>query len=179
MHFIFSLLYAPFIFILLKYYDIKIIASIVFIISFLWFIFLENKKEPSALFLLFYIFVAIFAFFSKAFIFLKTIPFLISLFFSMYILFSYVQKKSIILSFAEKFSKKPIGESEKVYIHKSTLFWFIVSAINTLIHLSFLLDTNLDFWLYYSSIGWYFLFLFAGIMQFLHRRYIFLKRENV
>ena len=179
MHFIFSLLYAPFIFILLKYYDIKIIASIIFIISLLWFIFLENKKEPSALSLVFYFFVAIFAFFSESFIFLKTIPFLISLFFSMYILFSYIQNKSIILSFAEKFSKKSIGESEKVYIHKSTLFWFIVSVINTLIHLSFLLDTNLNFWLYYSSIGWYFLFLIAGIMQFLHRRYIFLKREDV
>jgi len=179
MHFIFSLLYAPLILLLLKYYDIKIVASIVFIISLLWFILLKNKKEPTAFFLLFYLVLAVVAFFSEAFIVLKTIPFLISSLFSLYILFSYVQKKSIILFFAEKFSKKPIGESEKKYIHQSTLFWFIVSVINTLIHLSFLLDTNLNFWLYYSSIGWYFLFLFAGMIQFLHRRYVFLKREDV
>jgi uncharacterized membrane protein len=123
--------------------------------------------------------VAIIAYFLKDFLVLKIMPLLISSFFSLFILFSYLQRRSIILYFAEKFSKTAILEKEKEYIHKSTLFWFALSMINTAIHLIIFLDTNLSFWLYYSSFGWYFLFVLAGIIQFFHRRYIFLRHDNV
>jgi len=179
MNFIFSLIYAPFVFILLQYYNIKIVSVVIFTISLLWLFVLKNKKDASVLFPIFYLFISIFAFFSEAFLVLKTIPLLIALFFLCVIFISYFQKKSMILSFAEKMAKEPIGENEKVYIHQSTIFWFFVSLINVGIHFSFYIHTNLDYWLFYSSIGWYFLFVFAGAIQFLHRRFIFLRRENV
>ena len=179
MGFIFSLLYAPIVFLSLRYFDIKLVSIIIFIMSGLWFIFLKNKKELSSLLPLFYMFVALISFFSEKFLVLKIMPLFISAFFSLFILISYMKRKSIILYFAEKFSKVSISEHEKEYIHRSTLFWFFVSLINTIIHLTAFLNANLYFWLYYSSVGWYFLFIFAGLLQFLHRRYIFLRRKNV
>ncbi len=179
MNFIFSLIYAPFVFILLKYYDVKVVSVMIFTISIVWLFLLKDKKNISILLPLFYIAVVTFSFFSEAFLALKMIPLLIALFFSCVMLVTYFQKKSMILTFAEKMSKKPIGDSEKEYIHQSTMFWFLVCVINVGIHFMFYIDTNLDFWLFYSSVGWYFLFLFAGLIQFLHRKFIFLRRENV
>jgi len=179
MNLIFSILYAPFVFMLLKYYDVKMVSIIIFSISILWLFILKDKKDISVLFPLFYAAIAMFAFFSKAFLVLKTIPLFLALFFSGVILVSYFQKKSMILDFAQKMTKNPIGEEEKEYIHQSSIFWFFVSIINVCIHFSFYMSPNLDFWLFYSSIGWYFLFIFAGIFQFLHRRFVFLRRENV
>ncbi len=179
MGFVFSLLYAPVVFLSLRYFDIKIVSIIIFIISTIWFIFLKNKKELTSLFPLFYILIALISFFSEKFLVLKIMPLFISAFFSLFILLSYFKKRSIILYFAEKFSKTAIPEKEKEYIHHSTLFWFFVSLVNTTVHLSAFLNPNLYFWLYYSSFGWYFLFIIAGLIQFLHRHYVFLRRENV
>ncbi|MCF6244605.1 MAG: hypothetical protein L3J43_06175 [Sulfurovum sp.] len=179
MNLIFSIFYAPFVFILLKFYDIKMVSMIIFSISMVWLFVLKDKKDISLLFPLFYITIAIFAFFSQAFLVLKTIPLLLALFFSAVILISYFQERSMILDFAEKMSKEPLGEEEIQYIHQSSIFWFFVSIINICIHFYFYLNTNLDFWLFYSSVGWYFLFLFAGIFQYIHRRFIFLRRGDV
>jgi len=179
MSFIFSLFYAPIVFLSLRYFDIQLVSVIIFIMSGTWFIFLKTKKELSSLFPLFYMLVAVISFFSEKFLVLKIIPLFISVFFSLFILLSYLKKRSIILYFAEKFSKMPISEKEKEYIHHSTLFWFFITLLNTAVHLSAFLNPNLYFWLYYSSFGWYFLFILAGLIQFFHRRYIFLRRENV
>lgn len=179
MNFLFSLLYAPLVFLSLRYFDIKIVSIILFFVSVLWFFLLKNKKEFSTLFPLFYMLVAIISYFSKAFLVLKIMPLLISTLFSLFILFSYLKRKSIILHFAEKFAKTAISAKEKEYIHNSTLFWFVLSVLNTAIHLTIFLDTNISFWLYYSSFGWYFLFIGAGVIQFLHRRYIFLRSDDV
>lgn len=179
MSFIFSLLYAPIVFLSLRYFDIQLVSVIIFIMSGLWFVFLKNKKELSSLFPLFYMLVAVISFFSEKFLVLKIMPLFISVFFSLFILLSYFKRKSIILYFAEKFSKTAISKKEKEYIHHSTLFWFFVSLLNTVVHLTVFLNSNLYFWLYYSSFGWYFLFILAGLIQFLHRRYIFLRRKNV
>jgi uncharacterized membrane protein len=176
MNFLFSLLYAPLVFLSLRYFDIKIVSIVLFVVSTLWFLLLEDKKKLSTLFPLFYMLVAIITYFLKDFLVLKIIPILISSLFSLLILFSYLERRSIILYFAEKNFKTPILEKEKEYIHKSTLFWFMLSMINTAIHLIIFLDTNLSFWLYYSSFGWYFLFVAAGAIQFLHRRYIFFRK---
>lgn len=179
MNFIFSLLYAPLVFLSLRYFDIKIVSIILFFVSLLWFFLLKNKKEFSILFPLFYMLVAIIAYFLKDFLVLKIMPLLISTLFSLFILSSYLQRRSIILYFAEKFSSTIIPVEEKAYIHRSTLFWFALSVINTAIHLSTFLDTDITFWLYYSSFGWYLLFIGAGIIQFLHRQYIFLRNHHV
>ena len=140
MSFIFSLLYAPIVFLSLRYFDIQLVSVIIFIMSGIWFVFLKNKKELSSLFPLFYMLVAVISFFSEKFLVLKIMPLFISVFFSLFILLSYFKRKSIILYFAEKFSKTAISEKEKEYIHHSTLFWFFVSLLNTAVHLTVFLN---------------------------------------
>ena len=179
MNFIFSLLYAPFVFILLRYFDVKTISIMIFFISLIWLLLLKKKRDIAIFFPIFYIFIAVFSFFADAFLVLKTIPLFIAIFYALYILLSYFQKKSYIMHFAQKMSKDPIGEKEKEYIHQSTLFWFVISIINVFVHLFFYLEVNLEFWIYYSSFGWYLLFGVAGGIQFVHRRYVFLRREDV
>ncbi|NOR55543.1 MAG: hypothetical protein GQ531_04990 [Sulfurovum sp.] len=179
MNLLWSLLYAPLVFLALKYFDIQVVSLVLFTLSLLWFFLLKNKKDISALFPVFYMVVAVIAFFSQTFLALKIMPLVISTFFSLFILLSYLKGHSIILYFANKFSKHDIDEKERKYIHDSTLFWFGISLVNSLIHLSIFLGASLYFWIYYSSFGWYFLFIFAGLLQFLHRRYVFLRRKDV
>jgi len=111
---------------------------------------------------------------------LKAFPLALSSTITLMMILSYIQKKSIILYFAKKFSKQEIIKEEQEYIHKSTLFWIGVSFINLMIHFNILLSTqNSTFWAFYSSIGWYVLFGLAGVLQYLHRKFIFLKNmEN-
>lgn len=109
---------------------------------------------------------------------LKAFPLVLSIAITLLILVSYIQKKSMILYFAKKLSKLKISKQEKEYIHNSTLFWIGISILNVIIHLIIFLDNSDTLWLSYSTIGWYFLFVFAGIFQFLHRKFIFLKRSE-
>ena len=179
MNLLWSLLYAPLVFLALKYFDIQVVSVLLFVLSLFWLLKLRKKKDLSILFPIFYMFVAVIAFFSQNFSALKVIPLAISTFFSLFILLSYLKGDSVIVYFARKFSKHDIDEQERKYIHDSTLFWFGISLVNTAIHLSIFLGASLYFWIYYSSFGWYFLFIFAGLLQFLHRHYVFLRRNNV
>ena len=110
---------------------------------------------------------------------LKALPFIISLIFIIILIISYIKKKSIIFYFAQKFSKSTIDEEEKEYIHNSTKFWIVICIINVTIHFFIFLNINASFWLFYSSIGWYILFITAGLFQFLHRKFVFLKRTKI
>jgi len=112
-------------------------------------------------------------------LYLKVFPLILSLGMTFVIWISYIKKKSMILYFAKKFSKSEISKKEKEYIHHSTLFWILISCINVVVHTIIFLDTNENSWIFYSSIGWYFLFLFAGVLQYLHRKLIFLKELDV
>jgi len=179
MNLIFSSIYAPLIFIALHYFDITIVSSVLILISVIWIFLLKDKKIVSILFPLFYLGIAIFSFFLQDFLVLKVLPLFLALLFSIMIFISYFQEESIVLTIAEKISKGAIKDDEKEYIHQSILFWFFVSVINVVIHFTLYLNANLDFWMFYSAIGWYFLFIFAGVFQFLHRHFIFLRRENV
>ena len=179
MNIVFSLLYAPLVFFSLRYFDIRHAAAAIFIIAALWFLFSLKNIKITILFPLFYMSVAIFAYMSEAFSVLKIMPLLISLFFSLLLLVSYLQERSLILYFANRFSRHTIGEEEQVYIQKSTLFWFFITLINVAVHTVAYLSDTIYFWLYYSSVGWYILFMLAGIVQFIHRKYCFLKDENV
>ena len=110
---------------------------------------------------------------------LKALPFIISLIFTTIIIISYIKKRSVILYFAQKFSKTEISIEEKEYIHHCTKFWIVISIINVTIHFFIFLNINSNFWLFYSSIGWYILFISAGVLQFLHRKFVFLKRVKI
>ncbi|RXI37069.1 hypothetical protein CRU99_12525 [Malaciobacter mytili] len=175
MNILISLLYAPFVFFSLRYFDIKIVCINIFIISLLWFFITIKKDYKQALYPLVYIFIAVITYFIESFYILKVLPLLIAIFFTALILISYINKTSIILFFAKKFSKKNIDKKEEEYIYKSTLFWFFVALVNCLIHFYIFISENISFWLYYSSFGWYFIFIFAGILQFLHKKFIFNK----
>ncbi len=177
MNFVISLLYAPLVFASFRYFDIQTTSIIIFTTSFVWFLLSLKREKKQALYPLLYIIISILAYLLKDFNILKLLPLLISSFITLFITISYIRNNSVILFFAKKFSRHEISPSEQEYIHRSTLFWIGVSLVNVLIHLSIFLDSNIDYWIYYSSIGWYFVFLSAGFLQYLHRRFIFMRRS--
>lgn len=175
MNLIISLIYAPLVFLSLRYFEISNVAIGIFVLSIIWFILVFKKGYKELLYPSLYIVISIFAFFLKDFFVLKIIPLLVSSFVTIFILISYINKQSIILYFAKRFSKKEISLKEEAYIHKSTLFWFFVSLINVIIHAYIYIDSNMNYWIYYSSIGWYFIFIIAGLLQYLHKKFYFSK----
>ena len=108
---------------------------------------------------------------------LKIFPSLYALLLTIVFLISYIKKESIIFYFAKKFYKEEFTEEEKEYIHKSTIFWIIFSLINTIIHFLIFFDNNSTLWVFYSSIGGYLFLAIAGLIQYIHRKYIFVKRK--
>ena len=175
MNIIISLIYAPLVFLSLRYFDIQLVSIFIFLSSCIWFSFTIRKSPKESLYPILYILLSLCAYFLKDFLVLKAMPLIISAIFTIIIFISYLNKKSIILYFAKKFSKKEISKKEEEYIHKSTLFWIIISCINIYIHTQIFQSEDMSFWIFYSSFGWYFLFIGAGMIQYLHRKFIFLK----
>lgn len=176
MHILFSFLYAPVIVVLLGYFDIKTVSMGLFCFGLLWLLSLKKREIKTTLFPLFYIAVAIGAYFLDDFLVLKFLPLLISLAFIFFLMASYFDNDSIIAHFARKIHKRALSEKEELYINRSTLFWIALAGMNILLHVSILLLKNDHYWIIYSSFGWYLVFIFGGIVQFLHRQFIFLKR---
>jgi len=176
MHILFSFLYAPVVVVLLSYFNIKAVSMGLFGFGILWLFSLKKKDIKTTLFPLFYIVVAISAFVLDDFLVLKFLPLLISLAFIFFLMASYFDNDSIIVHFARKIHKRSLLEKEEMYINRSTLFWIALACVNILLHVTILLLKNDHYWIIYSSFGWYLVFIFGGIMQFLHRRFIFLKR---
>ena len=176
MHILFSFLYAPVIVVLLSYFNIKTVAIGLFGFGVLWLLSQKRREIKTTIFPLFYIAVALGAYFLDDFLVLKFLPLLISLAFIFFLMASYFDNDSIILQFARKIHKRPLSEKEEVYINRSTLFWIALAFVNILLHVSILLLKNNDYWIIYSSFGWYMVFILGGVMQFLHRHFIFLKR---
>lgn len=173
MNIIISLMYAPLIFFSLKYFDIQSLSIGVGILSTLWYFFTIKQRSSDKYYPLVYIFVALCGFFLEKVWVLQLVPLFISLIITSLFFISYLNKKSIILYFIKKFSQKEIDENEKNYIQKSTFFWVILSSLNTIFHLYFYVQTNLEFWVYYSSFGWCLIFLIGGSLQYIHRKFVF------
>lgn len=176
MQILFSFLYAPLIVILLSYFEIKPVAIGLFCFGVIWLLSLKEKVLKTVIFPAFYIGVAAMAFWLDDFIVFKFLPLLISLSFLMLLISSYFDNASIILHFAHKLHKNPIDEKEETYIQHSTLWWMGISCVNIFAHIAVLLLKNDEYWVVYSSFGWYFVFAIGGIVHFLHRKFIFLKR---
>lgn len=175
MNLIISLVYAPIVIYLLNNFDTKSTAIYIAIFTFIWLLINVIKKLKKELFLpLIYLFVSIIAYNLDSSFTLKFTPFLISFLVSGFIFYSYLVKNSFIFIFLDKFKIK-IKQKEKEYIEKSTLFWFLFSIINTTIHGLILYINDETYWIFYSSIGWYFIFLIAGVLQFFHRKISFSK----
>ena len=107
---------------------------------------------------------------------LKLLPLAMSLYVMILILLSYFKDNSFILKFAKRFSKHKLGLDEVEYIKKSTLFWVGVSLINVGLHVVVLVHENEYYWLTYTSVGWCSVFVFGGVLQYVHRKFVFLKR---
>lgn len=111
---------------------------------------------------------------------LQLLPLFISVYITILLFISYFQKESFILKFAKRFSKKELSDAELVYINRSTFFWILISCVNIALHVGMILQNNEYYWISYASFGWYFVFAFGGVLQYIHRKYVFLKRvENV
>lgn len=169
---IISILYAPFVLYVLKHFDIEYASLGIGLISLIWFFLVIKKRFDEKIIPLIYVAVAVVAFSLKSFSILKIMPLLLSCLITLYILYSYLTNNSFIYSFLTKINKK-IEENERHYIHKSTLFWFYVSLMNVVIHSYVLFERSVEEWVFYSSVGWWILFVVAGLIQFVHKKFIF------
>ena len=106
---------------------------------------------------------------------LKAFPLSMSILVTFLIYLSYIKQDSMVLKYARKLTKKEISIQEQNYIQKSTLYWVGISTINVIIHLYLFLGDDVIVWAFYSSIGWYSVFILGGLLQYLHRKFIFLK----
>ncbi|ATB70705.1 hypothetical protein SJPD1_2611 [Sulfurospirillum diekertiae] len=176
MHILFSFLYAPIVVVLLGYFDIKTVAIGLFGFGVLWLLSQKKREIKTTIFPLFYMAVALGAYFLDDFLVLKFLPLLISLAFIFFLIASYFDNDSIILHFARKIHKRSLSVAEEAYVNRSTIFWIALASVNILLHVSILLLKNDHYWIMYSSFGWYLVFILGGIVQFLHRHFIFLKR---
>lgn len=165
-----SLLYAPILLVAFRYFDIKIISIFLFFISLLWFGFNLKKGFREYILALVYLIFSIVAYFLDSTLLLKILPAFISFLISLYILYSYLNKHSFIFDFLDKISRK-VDQKERDYIQKSTLFWFVSSLVNFSIHCYILYINDIILWSFYASIGWYFVFVATGIIQFIHKRF--------
>ena len=178
MNLLISLLYAPVVFYSLRNFELKTVSFIIFIFSLIWLGFSVKKNFKEYIFPFFYLGVSLLAYFLDNFLFLKMLPLLISTLISIYILYSYISKNSFIFIFLERLNKD-VKVEEKNYIHKSTLFWFYISLVNVVIHSFVLYLKDMFYWTFYSSIGWYFLFILAGVVQFVHKKIYFEGKVDV
>mgnify|MGYP001068510489 CR=1 FL=1 len=178
MNLLISLFYAPIVFYSLRNFELKTVSLIIFIFSLFWLLFTVKKSKKEFIFPIFYLGVSLLAYYLDNFLFLKILPLLISTLISIYILYSYISKNSFIFIFLKRFNKK-VEEKEEDYIQNSTLFWFFVSLSNVLIHSIIFYKEDMFYWTFYSSIGWYFLFIIAGIIQFIHKKIYFEGKKYV
>lgn len=178
MNFLISFIYAPIVFYSLKNFELKTVSITLFIFSLLWFGLVIKKSFKEFIFPLFYLFISLLAYFLDNFLLLKILPLLISVLISLFMFYTYFSNNSFIFIFLDKIKKK-VEAREKEYIQKSTLFWSITSLVNICLHLYVLKLKELDYWMIYSSFGWYFVFLISGIIQFIHKQIYFNKVKNV
>lgn len=178
MNLIISLLYAPIVFYSLRNFELKTVSLMIFVFSLMWLVLSLKNGIKEYIFPLFYISISLLAYFLDEFLLLKSLPLLISGLITMFILYSYVSNNSFIFIFLERFNKK-VGENEKMYIQKSTLFWFFIALTNVLIHTYILFTENMIYWTFYSSVGWYVLFIIAGLFQMIHKKIYFQGEGHV
>ena len=98
----------------------------------------------------------------------KMVPALFSLLAVALFLASVVRKNSLTLALTRRFYKKKLNPKEEAFLAKSDLYWFLITALNTLIILFLTLYASNTTWAIYTSIGWYLYLFFALILQILY-----------
>ena len=92
----------------------------------------------------------------------KMLPAVFSLLAVSLFLTSVVRKNSLTLSLTKRFYKKKLNHKEEVFLAKSDLYWFFVTALNTLIIIYLTFYASNTTWAIYTSVGWY-LYLFLAL----------------
>ncbi len=106
----------------------------------------------------------------------KMVPAVFSLFAVSLFLTSVVRKNSLTLSLTKRFYKKKLNPKEEVFLAKSDLYWFFVTAFNTLIIIYLTFYASNTTWAIYTSVGWY-LYLFLALS--IHILYGVFNKINV
>ena len=113
---------------------------------------------------LFMLYIKVASFDEDSFIYVssKMIPAVFSLFAVSLFLVAVVRKNSLTLSLTKRFYKKKLNSKEEAFLAKSDLYWFFVTAFNTLIIVCLTLYASNATWAIYTSVGWY-LYLFSAL----------------
>ena len=98
----------------------------------------------------------------------KMLPAVFSLLAVSLFLTSVVRKNSLTLSLTKRFYKKKLNPKEEVFLAKSDLYWFFVTALNTLIIIYLTFYASNTTWVIYTSVGWYLYLFFALTLQILY-----------
>ncbi|MDD5385595.1 MAG: lysophospholipid acyltransferase family protein [Sulfuricurvum sp.] len=180
---IFTLAYIPFVLIAYHYFGVSI-AGLLFAgagsgLALLSWITHKPLKDFVSPFIA--IVLGIGAYFSGNFIALKLYPLLLSLLFLTYFVVSVLTKRYPLITWVEKFKKRPLSEQEMKDVIVSHWFWIGVLTINSLIHLYLVVKSDTVLWALYSFAGWYLYFGMAMVLQlsFAHREQIFQAVRNI
>jgi 1-acyl-sn-glycerol-3-phosphate acyltransferase len=180
---IFTLAYVPFVLIVYHYYGVSIAGLALagagtLLGTFSWYKHHIFKKLLSPVIAAI---LGIGAYFSGSFIALKLYPLLLSLLFLLYFIASVITKRYPIIGWVEKFKKRPLNEQELQDVIVSHRFWIGVLAVNSIIHLFLVFNSDTTLWAFYSFAGWYLYFGVAMALQlmFAHRAWVFQWGRNI
>lgn len=180
---ILTLAYIPFILIAYHYFGVSMAGLLLAIIAVSLIVFSYFTHQPFKKLLPSFIalLIGVGAYISGNFITLKLYPFLLSLLFLLYFVISVATKRYPIIGWVEKFKKRPLNETELRDVVVSHWYWVGVLALNSLIHLYLVVNSDTKVWALYSFAGWYLYFGTAMFFQllFAHREGIFQWVRNI
>ena len=110
-----------------------------------------------------------------SFLVLQSFPLLLSLFFFIAFIHAQVTKKYFLIKNIQRF--KTLDADEIIYLEHTHTIWVVVTGVNVLLHIYFLLATSLEVWTFYATVGWYILLGSAILFQILFRK--FYEQKNL
>lgn len=157
---IFSIIYAPIVFLLSYFLKAAQIGFVLVCISTLHILLLAFLKKQTNDFLIPFgaLSLGLFSFFLNKIDSLRILPLCISLVFLAIFIYFLAKNRSIPLEMTRKFTKKTISEAEEIFLLRSQAWWVAALFINCILHIYFAFYASLAAWAFYSSIGWYILF---------------------
>lgn len=167
-----SLLYAPFVLFSLRYFPTLVVALSVVCVSLVWLYRVRKKGVQRLVFPLFYGAMGVVALVLDKGAVLKGAPLLVAVAFFLFFLLP--QGGVWLRVVASRFTL--LDEKEALYVEKSRYFWAGVALVNVCFHALALCFAPSAYWVFYASLGWYGVFVCGGVVQFLHRKYLFQQK---
>jgi len=167
---ILNLLFAPMFVVLIHYFELKLVVLGYLLMAIVYFIYSYMNKNsfqdmivPTV-----YILILSIGYYFSSLQSIKYIPLILSSIFLMMFIDSHLNKKYMILGFTKRFYRKQLSSAEEEFLKHGDLYWVVVMSINTIIHFYVVNYTSDAIWAFYSSIGWYILFVTALIAQIIY-----------